>query len=270
MSEFENHNENPEGQEEPLLVRNFDLIRSGEVVKPPLESFPTLLDSSDYREHCFEETKKAWLDQFDREELESHLKASPGKEHLRYIKHVRKFGSTLIDMYKFFDATHTPPDGLRQVNVNLGKLKDNYQSAERPEIAATVLDNMDSLEQNHEIAYANDENFHSYCEELLLEIQTYCQHDTLPEEDFHSLRKKIRQFAGLMQTAPAENLNGPPQWLFLKLDNLSYRLGQIRDSSLAKQKLTGNTPEELDIPLDASDVADFDEALPYIKKAIGL
>src|SRR3989338_9757371 len=109
MSEFE-HDEielvraESENQDIPLLVKNFDAVRSSEVAKPPLESFPTLLDSVDYRRHCFEETKKAWLNQFDPEEFEYHLRAKPSKEHFRYLKQTRRYGSILRNMYRFFEA----------------------------------------------------------------------------------------------------------------------------------------------------------------------
>ncbi|MDD2807514.1 MAG: hypothetical protein PHW95_03290 [Patescibacteria group bacterium] len=275
MSEGESRYSNYEADKRPvepglpLLVKNFDVVRAGEVTKPSLESFPALLDSVKYRQHCFEETKKAWLDQYNPEELLAHVSSKPNKEHYKYQKRVRKYGSMLLNMYRFFDVSHTSPDKLHQLVVDLGNLNDRYQTRRQEKLSDVVTDEIYSVEQSYEIEYAGDQDFQDYCQKQLQELEQYCQSETLALEDFHIFRKKIRMFANLIQTAAVEDLAGGPHWLFLKLDGLSGRLGEIIDDLRGKQ-LMSEVDARLEVPLADSDVADFEESLPYLKKAIGL
>ncbi len=259
-------------KEVPLQAANFDTVREGNCDRPPLETFPDFFSSDQYRQYCFDETKKAWIYQFDGKHIAQDLGGVPSSEKLRYLRQIRKFGSILMNVYKFVSVGHKPPKKLKDFVFDLGQHNDRYFTPAREKAALKILNSQSEwnlLTDNLPVELASKEDFQQYTRTLLVEIQTLIGAERLIAKDFHYLRRQIRQCANLAQTPAVEHIGEGPQWLFLKLDELSKVMGKKHDS-IVKKHLSEAKCSKLEIQLEPDWKTKFQEALPFFERLTGL
>jgi hypothetical protein len=256
----------------PLLSARFEVIKNESADKSSLETFPIFFDSDQYREHCFKETEKAWIYEFDQKKIIQSLRGELTNKNFSYLRQVRKFGSVLINVHKFVNITHLPPQTLKKFIYELGQHNDHYQLSIRQEIASRILSTQstwDDFASARQIVYADKKDFQRYSKQVLEHVVSSFNRPELPVKDFHSLRKEVRQFANLVQTPAAEHMSEGPHWLYFKLNELSGILGKKHDE-LVERYLSKDEYSSTIIPIQESWVKKFQEILPYIEKIIGL
>ncbi|MFA6393213.1 MAG: hypothetical protein WCW54_03965 [Candidatus Paceibacterota bacterium] len=252
----------------PVLISNFSAIRKNPEISPVVSELPNDFYNKESRRHSFEEARDAFEFVFDKEKLLYHLEQKENEESLAYIKQVRRCGLSLRDLYRFFDVSHRCVEKLYKLMPLLCKYKDNYWGSPQEEIKKEIFENLDDLE--FPINFGEDSKFKEYVKNVLLEIKQLLMEKQLPVEKFHTLRKRIRLFASLVQPAAAENCGGNFHWLFFSLFKLSEEMGDHHDD-LVSRGLNGeiNYSESI-VNVSPYIVSEFEKLKPFIERVCGL
>lgn len=258
----------------PLLVSQFEAMREDPGAEPSLEDFPLVFDRPEYRKHCFEEARKAFLFVFQSQKVADYLASAPSKEGIQYLKKVRRFGLMLKSSYKFFDAAHFCPEALHRFLSELGDHNDRYYLPLRAEVSGKMLGAKESWNgiSDDELTFnpAQETDFQSYAKEVSSRIEDLAGRESLSVPEFHELRRKIRLHMNLMQVPAAEHQGENQRRLFYALYLLSAELGEKHDDLVQRGLRGGIDYEKSVVKLDPS-IADRTRALlPFIEKAVGL
>jgi len=256
---------------ENALVAHFDDSRITPDRNPTVDDFEPVLDNESFRIHSFEESKRAFLSIFDREQMEEFLSdQEPTKEAYAYLKRVRRFGQVLRGNYKFSDAAHASPERFANFLRLLGDYNDRYWLPEKQNPSALFAELNSLGEIEYILNDAGDQNCEVYAHTTLDTIKNLLGKPELPTEDFHKLRKNISLFMNVLAVAGAEDYQGDMHWLFSSIASLSRRLGEQHDTLVQ-----AGLRNELDYhgtytKVDPGIREEFERLEPYIEKVAGI
>jgi len=252
----------------PALVSNFLAIREKPEINPVVADFPEDFYEKKSRQHSFEEAKNAFEFVFDKKKLLHHLEQKENKESFAYLKQVRRHGLILRDLYRFFDVSHQCVEKLNRLMCSLGEYNDSYWVSPQEEVKKEISENLDNLE--FPVNFDESLKFKEYVEGVLSEIQEILREKQLPVEKFHTLRKRIRSFASLIQPAAAENCGGNFHWLFFSLFKLSGEMGDHHDDLILKGLNGEINYHESIVNIDPRIASEFEKLRPFIERVCGL
>lgn len=253
---------------EPILVTRFSDIRKRPEVNPTEDDFEDIFGSEGYREHCFEEAKKAFEFVFDRDKFILNIKSEPNEESFSYLKKVRRYGLVLKAAYRFCDISHRCGEALNHFLFLLGEYNDSYWLSPKSEIRDEILNNLDDFDLS--VNLIDTEKFKEYTKSILSQAETLSQETKLHMEEFHRLRKRLRLLSNFMQVAAAENCGGDLHWLFYSIFRLSAQLGDIHDDYVQKGLRGEIEYKELSVEVDPNIARKFNELKPLIEKVCAL
>jgi hypothetical protein len=150
----------------------------------------------------------------------------------------------------------------------LGKYNDGYWVSTQEDVRKEISENLDNLE--FPINFDKSSKFREYVENILLEIQELLKEKQLPVEKFHTLRKRIRLFASLVQPAAAENRGENFHWIFFYLFKLSGEMGDHHDDLILKGLNGKINYHESIVNVNPHIVSEFEKLKPFIKRVCGL
>jgi hypothetical protein len=253
---------------EPALVSNFFAIREDPEISPDLDDFPDVFSDKKYRKHAFGEATKAFEFVFDKEKLLQCLQQKENKDSFAYLKKVRRHALIIRDLYRFFDSSHKCVEKLGNLAFLLGQYNDSYWVSPSKETRENIISNLDDIK--FPINFSNTAEFKKYTLGVLLEIQKLLKEKELPVDEFHTLRKRIRSFASIIQPVAAENCGGNFHWLFFALFKLSGEMGDIHDDLINKGLVGEIEYDKSVVKIDPRIVSKIKTLEPFIEKACGL
>jgi hypothetical protein len=252
----------------PVLISRFLDIREKPPISPSPEDFSEVFNNEQYRRHSFEEAKKSFDFVFDKNKFIKAIEGEKSKQNFSYLKQVRRLGLILRASYRFMDSDHECPEDLQQFVSSLGEYNDTYKINPSKELRKNIIAKLDNIK--FPIDFVDDAEFRRYAKNLLADTEKLLKEKVLPIDEFHTLRKRLRLFADLMQVAAAENYGGNMHWLFHSIIELSSELGRSHDD-LTQEGLRGNIDYHTSIvAVDPRVAPDFKKAKPFIKKVCGL
>ncbi|MGE5298043.1 MAG: hypothetical protein ACM3KM_02685 [Acidobacteriaceae bacterium] len=257
-------------EEQPDFIRDFEKVVEKPDIHVDISEISDVLTDPDRRQHCFEETKKAFEYELNHSDIQILL-SEPSRDSFRHLKKIRRLGLILRAQYIYFDSHHLTPEPLRKFLSVLGKFNDRYFLENDPkqaeEIAALYSD---VLKEDLAFEASSTEGYQEQVATRLARIEEFFSRPELGSVEFHSLRKEIRFLADSLQIVALDHFGQPLHWLFSSLLELSIRLGQDHDD-LVQRGLQG----EIDyagssIQPDRSVAEKFRLLEPFIKKAAGI
>ncbi len=221
-NEYLSHTEEREQEKEPLLVSRFDSIKNKPDLAPSLDQFGSIFEDQSFREHSFEEVRRAFLFVYDNEKIIASLdSANKTKQDFLYLKKVRRFGLILKAQYQFLSSSHLSPERFHQFFSLLGKANDCFWLEEKNEFREKLLHLSSSFQiSDLTIDFADSKSFKIYATETINQIDDLIMRDELTAKDFHMLRKKIRLCADLLQNSATKDFGGNIHWLFASVLSL--------------------------------------------------
>ncbi len=255
-------------QTEPILVSRFFDIRTRPELNPDEVDFSNIFEDKQYREHIFEEARKAFEFIFDKERFVREIKLEANEESFSYLKQVRRYGLILKALYRFTDTSHKCGEKLNHFLFLLGEYNDSYWISSQPEIREGILDSLSDLDFS--VNFIDTEEFKKYAKSILDHIATLVQANNLPIEQFHKLRKRFRLLSNLMQVPAAENCGGNLHWLFYSIFKLSAWLGEIHDDYVERSLKKEIKYEESIVEIGPDVAAEFNKFKPFVEKVLGL
>ncbi len=252
----------------PVLVKNFDAIRVRPNIHPKPEDFSDNFSSLENRQHVFKESRKSFEFVFSKDKFVEHINKPFNKESFRYLKQVRRFGLILRAVYRFLDKKHTTVEKLQKFISLLGKYNDSYELLPPEDLKQELLDCLDGIE--FPVDFVDTKEFHEYTRNLITETENLATKTVLPIEDFHTLRKRLRMLADLLQVSAAEDLGGNTHWLFHSIIDISSELGQEHDEIVQRSLTKKINYADQKIKLGPRIAPDFQKIKPYLQKICGL
>ncbi len=252
----------------PILAARFSEIRKKPAVNPTVEDFSDIFSDKQYREHSFEEARKAFEFILDKKKFVHHIKEKENEESFSYLKEVRRYGLILRALYRFIDSGHKCAENLQQFLSLLGKYNDRYWISPSEEIREEVIKDLEKIE--FPVNYVDTLEFKKYTASILFDIEQLLEEKILSVEKFHGLRQKIRFFADIMQVAAAENYKGNLHWLFYSMIELSVEMGKHHDD-LVQKGLNGEIDyHQSTVEVNPHTVSEFKKLKPFLEKVFGL
>ena len=252
----------------PILVSRFSDIRENPKINPKEDGFSNIFENKEYRQHFFEEARKAFEFIFDKEKFIQNILLEPNEESFSYLKQVRRYGLILKAFYRFSDISHRCGENLNHLLFLLGEYNDNYWISTQLETRDEILNYLDDIDLS--INFISTQEFKEYTKSILSQIEILLQENELPMKKFHTLRKKLRLLSNFMQVAAAEDCGGNMHWLFYSIFKLSTELGEIHDDYVQKGLKGEIEYQESIVKTDPHITEDFYKLKPFIEKVYGL
>ncbi len=179
----------------------------------------------------------------------------------KLLKEMRKALIKLRSAYRFFARNNTEPSEIADYSRSLGQLNDqisrwnvdNKKTKQIEQYAALVLKKMDAatnlLEQK--VKGISTPDFFKFNVDRLEDIERLLAGKELSVDQYHWLRKRIREYANFFQMLLAKTDDPAADLLASRLGNLSFHMGQFKDgllnSKVAQHKKDpGSQPTKLD------------------------
>lgn len=255
---------------EPLLLRNYEVIRSMPDIEPARGDFRELFATKEQRQHYFDAAREAFQTYFDPAETRRRLDGS-SKGNLKYLKKTRRLGLILKANYNFFDQGHRAPQQLRDFLRLLGRHNDHYFNGREEQAAALLrgsqIEDIENMELNLKVV--GDEDFKSFLKSIIEKVLANFSNPALNTREFHHLRKQLRLCADLFQIPAAENPGGKEHWLFTSILGLAVELGEVHDRQV-EDVINGKPESEIQVSVMPAVKEKFLDLLPYISKAAGI
>ena len=245
---------------EPILVSRFSDIRKNPEINPEEKDFSNTFEDESYREHFFDEAKKAFEFVFDKEKFIQNIQLEPNEESFSYLKQVRRYGLVLKASYRFSDVSHRCGEKLNHFLFLLGEYNDSYWILPRPEIRDEILNNLDDIDLS--VNFIGTPEFKEYMKGILSQIEVLLQKTELPMKEFHTLRKRLRLLSNFMQVAAAEDHGGNLHWLFYSIFRLSAELGKGMKGEIGYYESV--------VEIGPHIAEEFYKPEPFIEKVCGL
>ncbi len=257
--------ENMQKSAQPILVQRFLDIREDPKLDPKIEELKPVFDNDEYRKHIFFEAQKSFEAIFKKEEFLEHLYREPNEDSRLYLRQIRRYGLVLRAMYQFMDDSHQCPEDFHQFLSLLGKVNDKYLKSKSEGKKERISDSVEKMDLP--ITFVDSSNFKSHVALVIQEIESLIEKKHLDFEELHTLRKKIRLFADLLQVSAAENYKSSLHGLFYLIieisTNVDADLKSIREKHLTKP---GATLVEVRNEI----ISEFVKVKPFIEKICGI
>lgn len=198
--------------------------------------------TDEHREEMFGVAYNAWASAFDPGQLISELRSpEPTARQRSELKHVRKYGLVLRSAYQMLDERHIAPRKHWKFMKLLGDVNDAYFTPHRAETADRAAHFVESEYESldgMEFIPSSQDSFVEYYQNNLERIKEFNNSETLPAEDYHMLRKLLRNYMNLFRLSGMITHN--PQTLVLGkyMQRLNDQLG-IEQDNLTQQHLEG-------------------------------
>jgi CHAD domain-containing protein len=185
-----------------------------------------------------------WESGFDGDELRAIADAAQTRpltaaERAR-LKTVRKHASILRSAFQLLGDTHVAPKQLHEFVRDFGKLNDALESGVDSAVAPAARQfeatlDPDGLERAiKQFAPASRASFDAHVKELFDEVATLARKPTLPAEQFHELRKQMKEMLTVLQllerSEPYEDTRLAYEYLF----ELNEEMGALHDDVVAR------------------------------------
>lgn len=234
------------------IQSNFDVVRKYEFRGELLSGIDSLsfpFSSQEEIEQAAHTATHYWQSSFSSEEMVTKLGdyLEQSNDDLRkYFKKVRKAGLILKSAYQVLDKQHQIDEGFWLFLKKLGHLNDLFGLEESKDVVndlLTVLKKYDLSHEGDNIQVESLANTKSELINILREIKTLVDQESVSYPQFHKVRKKMRHVMNMYQLTAANSQDQLAINSFAFFNKVNTILGDEHDQMVAAE-ITGESEYE--------------------------
>lgn len=152
------------------------------------------------------------------------------------LKELRGRANKVRTAFYVFDETHEAPEEFRSFVAQFGKLNDAIASKNNKKIKLRAVKTLDAFKEIEEVslkksfAPLSEKKFRSYLETLNGKINLLLEQKTISVEDYHTLRKDLKQIHSSYEAILSFNdIAHEESATSLLLDDLIDQMGKLND-----------------------------------------